>query len=247
MKMFQCLDPLNQPMVDSVNTAKKEVAEESLLDSVGLNSEIQNLRKLALALVFTLATSVLENDLDEGELPSERLDKLLAGIASDDDGEEVEVDESTLDIIIANVQDALATLGVDDGLISAMFGDDTDADEAIEAAAEIIESNKPQGDDLEEFEDLFVYGEATDDELLLDGVSLGKTTAKSGKFGKVIYKAVKAIRNGKMTVVNKRVSGKVKLSAKQRAALKKARKKAGSSGAIKRRMRSMKKARDMNI
>lgn len=247
MKMFECLDPLNQPMVDSVAVAKKEVAEESLLDSVGLNSEIQNLRKLALALVFTLATSVLENDLDEGELPSERLDTLLAGMASDDDGEEVEVDESTLDIIIANVQDALATLGVDDGLISAMFGGDADADEAIEAAAEIIESNKPEGDDLDEFEDLFVYGEATDDELLLDGVSLGKTTAKSGKFGKVIYKAVKAIRNGKVAIVNKRVSGKVKLSAKQRAALKKARKKAGSSGAIKRRMRSMKKAKTMNI
>lgn len=250
MKMFECLDPLNQPMVDSAAVAAKAAAtQESMLDSVALNSEIQSLRKAAMALVIVLAASIVDKDLDENELPSDRLDSLLAGLASGgDDDEEFEADESTLDIIIANVQDALATFGVEDSTISAMFGGDADADEAIEAAAEIIESNKPQSeDDLDEFIDLFAYGEAEDDEMLLDGVSLGKTTTKSGKFGKVVYKAVKAIRHGKMTIVNKRVSGKVKLSAKQRSALKKALRKAGSSGAIKRRMRSMKKAKAMNI
>ena len=106
----------------------------------------------------------------------------------------------------------------------------------------------PTGDDLEEFIDLFVYGEAQDDgDTMLDGVSLGKTTTKSGKFGKLVYKAVKAIRNGKVAIVNKRVSGRVKLSAKQRSALKKARTKASSSGAIKRRVRSMKKAKALNV
>lgn len=250
MKMFECLDPLQQPMLDSAKVEEKAVVtQESMLDSVALNSEIQSLRKSAMALVIVLASSILENDLDENELPSDRLDSLIAGLsAGGDDDEEFEADESTVDIIIANVQDALATLGVDDSMISAMFGGDADADEAIEAAAEIIESNKPQGeDDLEEFIDVFAYGEAEDDDLLLDGVALGKTTTKSGKFGKIVYKAVKAIRNGKVSIVNKRVSGKVKLSAKQRSALKKAVKKAGSSGAIKRRMRSMKKSKTMNI
>ena len=249
MKMFESLDPLNRPMLDSVaGEAAKAVEEASDLDKAALNSEIQNLRKTALALVFVLCSAIIENDLDENELPSDRLDMLLAGLASDSgDEEEFELNDSALDIVVANVQDALASLGVDDSVIADMFGGDANADEAIQAAAEIIESNTPQGDDLDEFIDLFVYGEATDDELMVDSVSLGKTTTKSGKFGKVVYKAVKAIRNGKLSVVNKRVSGRVKLSSKQRQALAKARRKASSSGAIKKRMRSNKKAKNLGI
>lgn len=248
-QLFPFLDPLYQPLLDSAatNTANT-VAEDLLLDSVALNSEIQSLRKAVLAAVFVLSGAIVGKELEENELPSDRLDSLIAGIAAGgDDEEEFEVDESTLDIVIANFQDALATLGVDDGIIASMFGGDAEADEAIEAAAEIVESNKPSDDDMDELFDLFVYGEAEDDELLLDGVSLGKTTTKSGKFGKIVYKAVKAIRNGKLSIVNKRVSGKVKLSAKQRAALNKARRKAGASGAIKKRIRSLAKAKSMGI
>lgn len=247
--MFECLDPLRQSMMlDSVAAqAAKAVAEASPLDKTALNSEIQNLRKVSLETVFGLAESIVEKTLDEDELPSDRLDNLLAGLASGSDDDEFEVDEATLDIIIANVQDALASLGVDEGVIASMFGGDANADEAIEAAAEIIVSNTPQGDDLDEFIDLFVYGEAEDDELMVDGISIGKTTSKSGKFGKVVYKAVKAIRNGKVAIVNKRVSGKVKLSPKQRSALAKARRKAGSASAIKKRSRSMAKSKAMNL
>ncbi|MNZ81642.1 hypothetical protein D3C78_1003180 [compost metagenome] len=247
--MFECLDPLRQSMMlDSVAAqAAKAVAEASPLDKTALNSEIQNLRKVSLETVFGLAESIVEKTLDEDELPSDRLDNLLAGLASGSDDDEFEVDEATLDIIIANVQDALASLGVDEGVIASMFGGDANADEAIEAAAEIIVSNTPQGDDLDEFIDLFVYGEAEDDELMVDGVSIGKTTSKSGKFGKVVYKAVKAIRNGKVAIVNKRVSGKVKLSPKQRSALAKARRKAGSASAIEKRSRSMAKSKAMNL
>ena len=246
--MFPFLDPLKQPMLDSAAAnAANTVAENLLLDSVALNSEIQSLRKAVLAAVFVLSGDIVGKSLEEGELPSDRLDSLIAGVAAGGDDDEFEVDESALDIVMANFQDALATLGVDDGIIASMFGGGAEADEAIEAAAEIVESNKPSDDDMDELFDLFVYGEAEDDELLLDGVSLGKTTTKSGKFGKIIYKAVKAIRNGKVSIVNKRVSGRVKLSAKQRAALNKARRKAGASGAIKKRIRSMAKAKNMGI
>lgn len=245
-QLFDFLNPLNQPMLDSVAAqAAAAVEQASPINATALNSEIQSLRKAALAAIFVLSGSVIENDLAEDELPSDRLDALIAGISTDSDGEELELDTASLDIVIACMQDALATLGVDDGMISAMFGAGAEADEAIEAAAEIVESNTPTGEDLDELIDLFVYGEAEDDELFMDGVSLGKTTTKSGKFGKVVYKAVKAIRNGKIAIVNKRVSGKVKLSPKQRAALNKARQKAGSSSAISKRVRSMAKARKL--
>lgn len=238
----------NNLMLDSATSVALEQIESHDLKSTALNSEIQGLRRSALAVAIAISNSIVENELDEGELPSDRLDALLAGITSDQDDEDFEVDQATLDIVIANVQDALSTLGVSDELIVAMFNGDADADEAIETASEIIASEIPTGDDLDELFDLFVYGEPQDDEdHMMDGVSLGKTTTKSGKFGKVVYKAVKAIRNGKVSVVNKRVSGKVKLSAKQRSALNKARRKASASGAIKKRMRSMKKAKSMNI
>ena len=123
------------------------------------NSEIQSLRKAVLAAVFVLSGAIVGKELEENELPSDRLDSLIAGIAAGgDDEEEFEVDESTLDIVIANFQDALATLGVDDGIIASMFGGDAEADEAIEAAAEIVESNKPSDDDMDELFDLFVNG-----------------------------------------------------------------------------------------
>ncbi|MCU4321766.1 hypothetical protein KTH44_21970 [Acinetobacter bereziniae] len=239
---------LNQTgMLDSATGEALTAIENIDINSKALESEIQSLRKSALAVAIILANSITENDLDENELPSDRLDSLIAGISNDGDDDEFEADQATIDIVIANVQDALATLGVDDDLIDAMFKGDAEADEAIETASEIIESNLPSGTDLQELFDLFVYGEAEDDEVMMDGVTLGKTTTKSGKFGKVVYKAVKVIRNGKVAVVNKRVSGKVKLSAKQRSALNKARKKAGTSTAIKGRLRSLKIGKKLNI
>lgn len=250
-QMFPFLNvTTNTPMLlDSAASEEAlKILQDTDMSATALNSEIQTLRKSALALVIILHDDILDNNLAEDELPSDRLDALLVGMSSDQDGEELDVDQPTLDIIIANVQDALASLGVSDELILAIFSGEAEADEAIESTAEIIASNLPTGDDLEEFIDLFVYGEAQDDEeAMLDGISLGKTTTKSGKFGKVVYKAVKAIRNGKVSLVNKRISGKVKLSAKQRSALNKARRKASASGAIKKRIRSMKKAKAMNI
>lgn len=246
-QLFDFLDPLNQPMMldSAAGQAAAAIGQADSLNDKALNSEIQSMRKAALIAVFILADSIAEKDLAEDELPSDRLDSLIAGIASGADDEELDLDDSAMDMVIACMQDALATLGVSDELIASMFSTDSEADEAIEAAAEIVISNTPTGDDIDELVDLFVYGEAEDDEWLLDGVSLGKTTIKSGKFGKVVYKAIKAIRNGKVAIVNKRVSGKVKLSAKQRAALNKARKKAGSSASVSKRIRSMAKARKL--
>lgn len=250
--MFDSLNPLlnkARVLADSVAANAANAIETVELDTTALNSEIQNLRKAAMIAVFLLTEAIVEKQLAEDELPSDRLDVLLAGFASEnEDDDEIEVDQATLDIFTATVQDALETLGVGTSVIKEMFETGEDAETAIEAAAEIIESNIPTGDDLEEFISLFVYGEPEDDDgHMLDGVALGKTTTKSGKFGNVIYKAVKAIRNGKVAIVNKRVSGKVKVSPKQRAALNKARRKAITSGAIKKRIRSVKKGKQMGI
>lgn len=253
MTLFHTLDPNRAvQIVDSAagNAAAKIADLDSDLDIAELNHQGRNLRLAALSIALILSDSLIENDLDQDELPSDRFATLLAGFSGQEDAEgDIEVDGPTLDIITANIQDAFYTLGVtDSSLIDAAFGDDVQAaDQALEAIAEIVESNVPTDEEeLNELVQAFVYGdsiaEINDDGMLYDS-ALGKTTVKKGKLGKVVYKAIKAVRNGKISIVNKRIGGKVKLSPKQKAALNKARAKAFSSSAMSKRLRSVTKGK----
>lgn len=252
MTFYDSLNPNRVQLLDSAagNAAAQIADETTALDLAELNQQGRNLRLAALSIALVLSDSIVSNDLGEDELPSDRFATLMAGFSGSEDGEgDIEIDEPTLEIISANIQDAFASLGVtDSSLIDAAFGDDVEAaDAAIEAIAEIVEANIPtEESELDEFVQAFVYGdsiaEINEDGMLLDS-AVGKTTVKSGKLGKVIYKSMKAVRNGKITVVNKRVAGKVRLSPKQKAALNKARVKAFSSSAMSKRLRSVKKGK----
>lgn len=251
--MFESLNKHYQGAIydSAAGQAAAQIQDDSL-DAAALNSEIQNLRRAALITVLLLAEAIVDNQLGEDELPSDRLDALLAGFsANDEDDEGIDVDQATLDIFIATIQDALLTLGVSTDVVETMFEEGEDAEAAIESAAEIIESNTPSGDDLDELVDLFVYGEEpeepTAESELLDAATVGKTTKKKGKFGTVVYKSVKAIRSGQLKIVNKRIAGKVKLSPEQRQALNKARRKATTATALKKRARSMLKRKNLNL
>jgi hypothetical protein len=252
--MSVLFDSLNPNLVKVLDSAAGEAAAviadmADELDIAELNQQNRMLRIAAISLVLVFTDSIVSNDLADDELPSDRFAALLAGFSGSEDGDEVEIDPTTLDIITAHVKDAFETLGVtDESLIDAAFGDNvTEADQALEAIAETVESNVPPADEISEFVQAFVFGDAVgeigEDGLILDSASLGKTTVKQGKFGKVIYKAIKAVRKGKITVVNKRVNGKVKLTAKQKAALNKARVKAFSSAALNQRFRSVTKGK----
>ncbi|MFW1786154.1 hypothetical protein ACG9XL_17365, partial [Acinetobacter nosocomialis] len=167
------------------------------------------------------------------------------------DGEEVsELETQVLQIKAAFMSDAMSSLGVDDDTITKAFDTDVDeADEAITKIAETIEVNLPEGDDLDEFINEFLYG---DDGLDMeagqvdeyDSAQLGKNKVRKTKSGQtLVYRGVKAVRHGKITVVNKRVGNtfmKVKLSPKQKEALRKAAAKAVSPNAIKKRIKSLK-------
>ena len=61
------------------------------------------------------------------------------------------------------------------------------------------------------------------------------------------YKRRKVIRDGKVQVVNKRISGKVRLSAAQKAGVKKMLRKAHSATANLHRKKSMKKREKMGL
>lgn len=232
-----------QAMLDSAaGDAADKISND--LDVQAINSDIQQMRRAAMWVALELSANITDNELGDDELPSDRLTALIAGFsAADDDGEEITLDDVAYDIFVANLKDALESLGVDDSTVDAMFSaEGEELEDAIENAAALVESSAPTGDDIDVLVDVFVFGEQEgEDGVLLDSVAVGKTTMKTGKMGKVVYKAVKAIRNGKVKIVNKRVSGKIKLSSKQRAALNKARRKATSGSAVRKRVKSMRK------
>lgn len=249
--------------VQKENTAKKETINQfdssagqaaqqvMSLDDQAFNNELMALRRNALFAVLQLTNDIIEDELDDDELPSDRLDAYLTAETKTADGEEVsEFEAQVVQIKAAFMSDAMSSLGVDDDTITKAFDTDVnEADDAVTKIAETIEVNLPTGEDLDDFITAFLYG---DDGLDMeagqvdeyDSAQLGKNKVRKTKSGQtLVYKGVKAVRHGKITIVNKRVGNtfmKVKLSPKQKEALRKAAAKAVSPNAIKKRIRSLK-------
>ena len=245
----------NQPMVlrdfdsaaagitTSVNTMTSSIREEL--------SFIEHVRETALHIVSDLVNAVSDGTLEEDELPTDRLDSLIIDAldgADDEDG----TYESAL---VASIDDAFSTFGVDDSVIQEIFSDNVDAaDAAIEAAASTVIANMPdEGDPLDELVREFIYGEP-DEEEGFDSIggkkklSRGQMSTKTVGGRKVRYKAIAAIRNGIKKIVNKRLPGqKIRLSSGQKAGLKKARLKAMSANSIRKRIKSLTKGKKMGL
>ena len=227
----------------SVNTMTSSIREEL--------SFIEHVRETALHIVSDLVNAVSDGTLEEDELPTDRLDSLIIDAldgADDEDG----TYESAL---VASIDDAFSTFGVDDSVIQEIFSDNVDAaDAAIEAAASTVIANMPdEGDPLDELVREFIYGEP-DEEEGFDSIggkkklSRGQMSTKTVGGRKVRYKAIAAIRNGIKKIVNKRLPGqKIRLSSDQKAGLKKARLKAMSANSIRKRIKSLTKGKKMGL
>ncbi|WP_230657808.1 hypothetical protein [Psychrobacter sp. I-STPA10] len=259
-----------QAQFDAMSAAQaaEKIEFDPISERMAIHANAQ-MRLAALQIVFMLAAIIVESDgADEEDLlPSEILDLFMLDVFDDDDDNDG-IDSTVKAVLAAHISDALSTMGVNDGVIDDIFDDDIDiADAAIETASEIIIENMPDdGNDFDEFVAAFAYGmeeDATYDSLEQDALEsevqfdstkskkkklrAGKKTTKKVNGKTVVYKAVKAIRNGKKVVVNKRISGEIKLSSAQKAALRKAKKKAHAPAAIRKQMRSFSKGLKMNI
>lgn len=225
----------------------QEAADKMELDPISERMAItatSQMRLAALNVAFMLSAVLTDAEYDDEELlPSEVLDGLMIEAFTDDDDDDADLDEIDENVRItfsAHVSDALSTLGVEDAVIADLFDDEIEvADAACLAAAETVLENMPDdGEAFDEFVAGFAYSndgdDDMDDEESFDGMNeeyqfdaakkklrAGKKTVKKVNGKTLVYKAVKAIRNGKKVTINKRISGKVKLNASQRAGLKK--------------------------
>ncbi|WP_201544815.1 hypothetical protein [Psychrobacter sp. H7-1] len=249
---------------DATNSAKQaaESIEFDPIDERIATHATTQMRLAALQVAFMLAGIMSEVDFEDQELlPSELLDSLILEVfVEDPEDDDDEIDPTVKTVLSAHIADAMSTLGVDEDLINDVFDSDIDiADAAIETASEVILENMPADDELDDFISMFAYGdEATydammkeDDEDMYDAakkpLTVGRKTKRKVGNKTVTYKAVKAVRDGKVTVVNKRIGGNMRLSAAQKAALKKARKKSVTGTAVKKRMMSFAKGLQRNI
>lgn len=251
------LKTANNAMLDDLGAIANKAKEQAVsdIDKKALDHAIFDMRSKALAIVLGLADSILDGDLDDDETPSERLEALISQFDLDDDDDNI-----VASILYANMKDAAESLGVAEAMADDAFLSDDPLvqDEAIEAMADIINSNVPEDDEFDEWREQFVYGDDGDDDFDDEAeqydaanqehysraykkrkATIGKVSVKNIRGMHITYKAVKAVRNGKVTVVNKRIGGNYKPTAKQRAAMSKLASKAHSTTANKKRLKSI--------
>ena len=170
------------------------------------------------------------DDLDDGESYADRLMALFVGIAdANKDGDITEDEQGVLEVALNAAWDYLVKCGATEEDAGALLNDWDD--EAADRVRDLVASVLPEGDDEASAEiDNFVFSDS-DQEPALDAV----------------YKMKMAVRNGKKMRIRKRISGTVRLSAKQKLAIRKARMKSHSAGAMMRRMKSMRMRRKMGI
>lgn len=222
-------------MTELLRGAMKRRDATKTLDSTGEEPALAGADNYTIADISMSAVSAVQqwaetDDLDDGESYADRLMALVVGIAdANKDGDITEDEQGVLEVALNAAWDYLVKCGATEEDAGALLNDWDD--EAADRVRDLVASVLPEGDDEASAEiDSFVFSES-DQEPALDAV----------------YKMKMAVRGGKKMRIRKRISGTVRLSAKQKLAIRKARMKSHSAGAMMRRMKSMRLRRKMGI
>jgi hypothetical protein len=159
-------------------------------------------------------------DLEDGESNADRLFALFVGIAdANQDGELDDDEQEVLNIALDCGWDYLTKFGVAEEDANALLNEwDKDAADRV---LDLIAASLPEGEAADADIDNFAFGD--DQEAVFDAT----------------YKNVIAVRGGKKVRIKKRVAGTVRLTAKQKIAIRKAGLKSHSAAAMARRMKSL--------
>lgn len=222
-------------MTELLRGAMKRRDATKTLDSTGEEPALAGADNYTIADITMSAVSAVQqwaetDDLDDGESYADRLMALVVGIAdANKDGDITEDEQGVLDVALNAAWDYLVKCGATEEDAGALLNDWDD--EAADRVRDLVASVLPEGDDEASAEiDGFVFSES-DQEPALDAV----------------YKMKMAVRGGKKMRIRKRISGTVRLSAKQKLAIRKARMKSHSAGAMMRRMKSMRMRKKVGL
>lgn len=200
-----------------------EAAKQAMLDAASNAAgayAANGIRDDAIA-ALTVWAGTPTSDLDEGESLADRLIAMAVGVADENkDGDLTDDESDVVGVALNAMADYLAGAGVSDEDIVALL-EEGDAG-AAERVHELLSGSA--ADDAAV--DAFVF-DAESSEAVMDSVL------------DAVYKKKVVVRKGKKVRINKRVSGKVRLSAAQKVAIRKATMKSRSSVARVRRLKSM--------
>ena len=202
--------------------AQKAVLDSAKDDTGPAGADQYTIQDIGMSAVAAVQQWAETDDLDDGESHADRLVALLVGIAdANKDGEITEDEQGVLEVALSATGDYLSKLGVTDEDIDALLNDWDD--EVADRVRDLVASALPEGEDEASSDiDDFVFSD-DDQSAVFDAA----------------YRKVMAVRGGKKVKIRKRISGNVRLSAKQKLAIRKARMKSHSAGAMMRRMKSM--------
>ncbi|MFM0608683.1 hypothetical protein PQR05_29555 [Paraburkholderia sediminicola] len=188
------------------------------------------LRVSAASIVQAFAATNTD-DLGEDETLADRLLMLCIGTIDADKDGEIDDDEAKVAEVLLNfIWDYMSAKGVSDDDLDALLND-WDAEAAARVKDLLADSIPTDDEEAADDVDSFAFDEDSE-------------TAIFDSTGEVIYDAAYkkrvVVRHGKKMKVMKRVSGRVRLSAKQKIAVRKMQRKAHTASATIKRIKSMK-------
>lgn len=181
-----------------------------------------------------------EDDLDEGEGYGDRLLSLVVAVADTNKDGDIDDDESEIMNIAQNAMyDYITYKGVsEENAVDLLTEFDNDLAESVR---NFLLDKMPDGEDAVLAElDKVVFSE-NDNESLFDSINSDEVTFDA------VYKKRFAIRNGKKVKIRKRISGRVRLTAKQKQAIRKAQRKANTGAAKLKRLKSFRMAKRLGL
>lgn len=207
-------------------------AVQSLTLGAAAAFDTQLITKMALSVVGEWAGT---DDLDAGESSADRLMGMIVGISDENhDGEITDDEQDVIDVALSAVYDYLLTLGVTEADAEDLLSNW--GAEVGDRVREQVALALPSGEEAEDKAVEALTFTPADQEPVFDSVSMDAA-----------YRKVVAIRGGKRVRINKRIAGVVRLSSKQKVALRKARSKAFSAGAMARRAKSARMRKSMGM
>lgn len=185
-----------------------------------------DMRLKAVAAIHQWAETTAD-ELADDETLADRLMAMVVGIAdADKDGEISDDEQEVCDVALNAMWDYLSGKGVSDDDCDALLNE-WNADAATRII-DLIASTLPSGDEAVAADmDSFAF-DADSDSAVFDGAVMD-----------AVYKKRIAVRAGKKIRINKRVSGHVRLSAKQKISIRKMLRKSHSAAATMHRAKSV--------
>lgn len=208
------------------------------LDSAAIFDQ-QLIKREAMAIVGEWAGVDPEEAKEDGGLAFFLLNMLVGIADADKDGELTDDEQEVVNAALNAVFEYLVTLGVEEGDAEDLLSNW--GDETASRVQQLVAANLPDGAEAEDDLINAVVFTPEDQDPVFDSATNPNVQYDAA------YKKVVAIRKGKKVRINKRIAGVVKLSARQKVALRKARAKSHNAGAMARRAKSMRLRKSMSM